>query len=378
MNFKALENYLDHLLELGVPGCELRVWKDHHQIFAHCSGEAEAGRAMQGNEIYWVYSATKVVTATAVLQLIESGDLSLNDLVSDYLPAYKHLNVLDKGIVRPAKTEMTIKHLLTMCSGLNYDCNSQAVKDCIQHYGASASTIQVVQSFAAQPLDFDPGTHWQYSLSHDVLAAIIEVVTGIKFSDYINLNIIQPLGIENMTFHPTAQQIQRLAARYYWDGENHLVEVEKEHLNTMRFFQLSDAYESGGAGLLSDAESYIRFADALANGGVGKNGARILTPAYIDLMRMDHLDAETAKDFANKVVRPGYSYGLGVRTLVDESKSRSAKGEFGWDGTAGAWTLIDPQNRIAAFYVQHVIGWLAPQLEYQPRIRDLIYEGLQS
>lgn len=374
MNFEPLKDYLNRLSELGIPECEIRVWKDHQMVFAHCCGAAERGRSMQGNAAYWLYSATKVVTATAVMQLLGKHVLSLDDRVSDYLPAYAHLTVIDGKAVRPASTQMTIRHLLTMCGGLNYDCNASAIRECVQRYGQSAGTVQIVEALAAQPLDFDPGAHFQYSLCHDVLAAIVEVAAGEKFSEYVNRNIIAPLEIENMTFHPSKAQLQRLAARYYWDRENHPVEIERESLK----FRFSDAYESGGAGLLSDADSYIRFIDALANGGVGKNGARILTPELIDLMRSDQLNEIQKRDFADRFVRPGYSYGLGVRTLVDPTKSKSPKGEFGWDGAAGAWVMIDPENHVAAFYVQHVLDCETAYLDYHPHIRDLIYDGLQG
>lgn len=374
MNFKPLEAYLDQLVNLGIPGCTMRIWKDHEQIYAHSSGEAEHGRPMRGDETYWMYSATKIVTATAVMQLVEKGLLHLDDPVCNYLPAYRHLTVRDGKNVRPASTVMTIRHLLTMCGGLNYDCESQAFRDCVARCGSAASTIRVVEALATQPLDFDPGTHFQYSLCHDVLAAVIEKATGVRFSEYVNQCIIRRLGISDMTFHPTEAQLQRLAARYYWDRENHPVEMERRSLK----FRFSSEYESGGAGLLSDADGYILFADALANGGIGKNGERILQQETIDLMRSDQLNAVTGRDFANRFIRPGYSYGLGVRTLVDETKSKSPRGEFGWDGAAGAWVMIDPKNHLAALYIQHVLDCETVYLKYHPHIRDLVYEGLFS
>lgn len=374
MNFEPLRNYIDQMPERGIYGCAIRVWKDHQPIFAHCSGEAEHGKPIRGDETYWLYSSTKVVTATAVMQLLGKGVLSLDDRVSDYLPAYRHLSVLDGDTVRPARTEMTIRHLLTMSGGLNYNYDAPVIRECIREYGSSASTVQIAEALASQPLDFDPGAHFQYSFCHDVLGAIIEVAAGERFGEYVHQNIIAPLDIENLTFHPSDQQMQRLAARYSWDKGNHPVEMDRFSMKC----RMSDAYESGGAGLMGDADSYIRFIDALANGGVGKNGAQILTPGLIDLMRTDQLNEIQKRDFARRFGLKGYSYGLGVRTLIDASKSKSPKGEFGWDGAAGAWVMIDPQNHLAAFYVQHVLDCGKAYKEYHPQIRNLIYEGIQG
>ena len=373
MNFDSLSRYLDSLPSKGIPGCDMIIFKDHEPIYRHMAGEGRPNQPIQGDETYWLYSATKVFTMVAGMQLVEKGLLKLDDPVSKYLPEFADLTVKDGDEIRPARTTMTVQHLMSMQGGLDYELNTPAIRAAHKEYGENITTRQLVSALAKQPLNFDPGTHLRYSLCHDVMAAVIEVASGTTFGEYVNENIVKPLGMKTMTFHPTDEDFSRIAACYQWDKHE-----RPEHRTPLRnIYVLAPNYESGGAGLLGDLESYILLSDALANDGVGRNGARILTRQSIDEMRRDWLNADSKKDF-DEMGKVGYSYGLGVRTLVDNSLSRSPIGEFGWDGAAGAWTMIDVDNRLAAFYVQFVHNCGRVYSEFHPAIRDLIYEGLDA
>lgn len=374
MNFDSLTRYLNTLPERGVPGCDMTVWIDHKPVYRHFVGEGRPGQPIDGTETYWLYSATKVFTMTAAMIAIEKGLMKLDDPVSKFLPEYAHLTVRDGDTLRPAQTVLTLEHLMSMQGGLDYDLGSPAIRTCLKQYGKEATTRQVAAALASQPLNFDPGTRMCYSLCHDVTAAVIEVAANQPFSEFIRENILQPLGIQTMTFHPTPEQLARLGACYQWDAKER-PQSRDPKINIYRL--QSDRYESGGAGLLGDLDSYILLTDALANDGVGATGKRILTRASIDEMRRDRLTGASRTDFAamNKV---GYSYALGVRTLVDNSQSRSPIGEFGWDGAAGAWTMVDVDRHIAAFYVQHVHACDRAFDEFHPAIRNLIYECIDG
>ena len=136
-------------------------------------------------------------------------------------------------------------------------------------------------------------------------------------------------------------------------------------------------YESGGAGLIGSVEDYIRLADALACGGVSADGYRVLSMESIDRMRQDQLTGASRADFL-QFNRRGYSYALGVRTMVDNRAARSSVGEFGWDGAAGAWVMMDTQRRLSAYYGQHVLGCRYSYDVIHPKLRDMIYEGLEG
>ena len=171
MDFSRLTEYMDYLYKLNVPGCDLAVYRDHELIYRHQAGYRDLARTepMQGNETFFLYSATKVFTTCAAMQLIEQGKMNLDDPVSAYLPAYAHLTVKDGDTVRPAKTVMTVRHLMSMQSGLNYNTDIPAIEKVMKDNNQRATTRQIAEAKAEDPLEFDPGTDFQYSFSHDVL-----------------------------------------------------------------------------------------------------------------------------------------------------------------------------------------------------------------
>ena len=378
MNFDALTAYLDSLSAVGIPGCDLVVYRNHERIYRHFSGfrDREADIPMDGREVYWIFSASKVHTCTAALQLLEKNAIGLDDPVADYLPAYGLLSVIENGRVRAAQEVMTLRHLFAMQGGLNYDLATPSIQKALLYSGNAADTRTLVDAFAEEPLTFDPGRHFQYSLCHDVLAAVVEVVSGMKFSAYLKKNIWDRLGICETGFVLPEALKGRLAQQYMYDEAAQTSRVH-ENGNT-NCYQLSPNYESGGAGLYSTVDDYILLSDALACGGVGATGKRILKPETIDLMRTNQQYDACMDDFRRNVNRPGYGYGLGVRTLMDKSFSRGPAGEFGWDGAANAYTMIDPENGLSAFYGAHVRGCGYGYQVIHPTIRDLIYEGLEK
>ena len=374
MNFDRLTEYLDHLPKNIVPGCDLVVWVEHRPVYRHFAGEAAPGKPMTGRETYWLYSATKVLTMTVTMQMVEQGVLRLSDRVTDYLPAFGRLTVQDGETVRPAKTELTLEHLMAMQGGLDYDRDTPAIHRTIEACGDEVTTVQLAESFAEKPLHFDPGTGYRYSLCHDVVGAVLEVAAGKPLSALAQEMVFEPLGIRNMSFHPNAEQLGRMATEYTLTEDGRLIPATNRPNPFGRF----PHYDSGGGGLMGDADSYILLADALANDGMGANGVRILTRASIDDMRTNRQHGASMDDFRKVLHKRGYGYGLGVRTLIDPTTSKSPVGEFGWDGAAGAWTMMDVERHIAAFYAQHVLGCNRAFYEYHPRIRDLIYEGLDA
>ncbi len=375
MDFSKLTAYLDSLADVGVPGCDLAVYRDHEPVYRHAAGhrDAQKEQPMRGDETYCLYSCTKVFTTCAAMQLIGEGKLSLDDPVSDYLPAYGHLTVRDGEAVRPARRVMTVRHLMSMQSGLDYDLATPAMQKVMAETHGLATTRQLVDARARDPLCFEPGTDFLYSTSHDVLAAVIEVVSGRRFSEYLKARIFEPLGLRTMSFALKEQDAARLCAQYVVNEKTGAIELRTGDINNYR---ISPNYESGGAGLYGDVADYIAFVDALACGGVSKGGARILPPQMLQLWSANQLGPRSRASF-DAWNRKGYSYALGVRTRVDTSiGGRGQIGEFGWDGAAGAWTMIDPINRLSAFYAMHVRGFGYSYDVIHPTVRSLIYEGL--
>ena len=361
-----LTEYLDRMPERGIPSCELIVMRDGRKVYHHAVG-TEPGR-----DLYYVCSISKITTCVAAMRLFEEGKLGLDDPVAKYLPAYADLTVKDKktGEIHPAQNVMTIRHLFTMTGGLNYNLGAEPIRNALQ--SEAPTTINVVNAFVRSPLDFEPGTKFQYSLCHDVLAAVVEVVSGKRFADYVKEIILDPLSMKNTAYHLQKGWGERIARQYhYLCGVNKCREIEP----ACRFI-LSDEYDSGGAGLITNADDQIKLLTALANGGMTADGYRLLKPETIALMEVGQLSDEVIRTFLPTRLF-GYSWGLCGRVHVDPAVSMSLSpiGEFGWDGASGPYGLVDRKNRLAFYFGTHVYDCNYLYHQVHPTLRDLVYEN---
>lgn len=205
-----------------------------------------------------------------------------------------------------------------------------------------------------------------------MLAAVVEIVSGMTYGQYLKKNIFDPLAITEMYFRVPETEKQRISAQYMKDMNTGVIAPHSGMI-----FSLSDAYESGGAGLTCTVDAYCMVLDALANDGVGATGTQILKPESIRVMSKNWLTDQQLEDF-KKSGKVGYGYGLGVRTLIDAASSKGPVGEFGWDGAAGAYALIDPINHISIFYAHEILGMITAYSEIHPMIRDLVYEAVKD
>ena len=351
MNFEPLRALMETLVAEGVPGCELAVCRGHKVLFHECAGFSDAARLRPATPFdrYLLYSCTKPVTAVAAMQCVERGLIALDDPVEKYLPRWANVRVRDGETLRAPKTAPTIRHLLTMTAGLDYNLNRPWLAEL-----SDGSTAEIADRLADDPLHFDPGARFQYSLCHDVLGGVIEAASGVTLRDFMRRNIFEPLGMTRTDFQPNCRLNPHLAALYDFDPSARHVTLR----DGQNEFAFSPNYFSGGAGLTSCAEDYLRFADALACGGVGADGARILRPETVDLMRAEQLPAFRAEGNFTCTCGSDYGYGLGVRTRVAfDNGTPGGRGEFGWDGAAGADLTVDPANRLSMVYMQHVRSW---------------------
>ncbi len=376
MNFSKLESLLKSLPHRGYPYCGMAVTLNGKPVFRHTVGysDAEGKRPASPRDLYWIFSASKVITCTAAMQLVERGIIALDDPVSKYIPAYADLKVKNPdGTCSPSPIPMTVEHLFTMTGGLTYELNSPSLREARKD--PHASTLTLVSAMAKEPLEFVPGTRHRYSLCHDVLAAVVEVASGMRFSDYMQKNLFDPLGMTDTGFRPTEEQLSRFASAWRHDdstGRSTLIPTENP-------YALSLDYDSGGAGLFSSVDDYIKLVTALACDGVGQNGTRILSPETIAMMEVDPLTPEARKSFIGSRLY-GYSWGLCGRVHVDPAYSlaRSPVGEFGWDGAANAFALVDRKNHLALFFGTQVHASNYGYHLIHPLLRDLTYEGLES
>ncbi len=381
MNFQPLRDFLDFYLPMiGVPGSDTVIYKDHKEIFRYQSGfdSLRFGTPVRENALYHMYSVTKVSTCVAATQLIERGEILLTDPVYAYFPEYKNITVKKyrpdgSYDVVPAEKTMLIKHLLTMTAGLNYDLNHPAILKVRETTGGRCPTLDIVRALADDPLDFEPGESYQYSLCLDVVGGLVELVSGMRFGDYLRENIFEPLGMKNTSFGMTEEKRAMLATQYEYDALNQrAVEIPVVQNN----YTFGPEYESGGAGLISCVDDQILLADALAHYGVGKNGNRILSRRGVELMSANHLTDAQYEQFNDQMKQClGYSYGFGVRTNYEPEKvgNLAPMGEFGWDGAKLSYLSADPANSVALFHAEHMGGLHNVVL---PRLRNVVYSCL--
>lgn len=356
-NFPKLTEYIEKLhREKNARSCGIIIYKNHEKIYEHFCGfrDAACTEKTSGKTLYNMYSCTKPITVAAGMMLCERGVLSLDAPVAEYLPEIREAYVIENGEKIFVGENMLVRHLFTMSAGFDYGITSRPITELVGKTAGKATTREMISAFTALPLGFRPGEMFRYSLCHDVLAAVIEAASGKRFADFMRENIFAPLGMENTYFHlPMAEKEKRMAELWKWDG------------GVMRLFgkangfELTENYDSGGAGLISCAEDYAVFADAMACGGTAKNGVRLLRPETVKYMAGDRLSGFVAHpESFGSVVGAGYGYGMGVRVLTDKSYGAKAPlGEFGWDGAAGSCFSADLESGIGMVFTEHLFCW---------------------
>lgn len=364
---QRLTDFLTDRAHLDVPGNALLIRRGGEELFRCFTGDAKA------DTLFRVYSMTKVVTVTAALQLYEQGLYAMDDPLGDYIPEFAQMTVWDEAAGRavPAKHPIRIRDLFCMSAGLTYEGDwgetprrLKAIRSelAAAYPNESYTTQQYVRRMAEAPLAFEPGTHWNYSLCHDVLGALVEVLSGQTLGEYMQAHIFAPLGMTNTFFRCPAEKCANIATH-----DDPAADAK---------FGSQARYESGGGGLLSTADDYMTFAETLTRMGTSPKGVRILGRKTVDLLRMDQLSPAQKADF-NWDYLTGYSYGLGVRTLVDPAAAGipGSKGEFGWCGVLGTWVLMDPAEELTVVYMHQRY----PNLEkyVQTHLRPMIYGAIE-
>lgn len=394
MAFERVKQILDDFVQEGIPGVDCIITMDHQEVFRYFTGYAdkEAGRKIHGNELYLIFSMTKMLTCTCVLQLYERGMFQLTDPISKYLPAFSKMQLTEQTMDveagarvatgqtmgedtavtqdRTAKNPITVLDLLTMTAGLDYNLYAPGIREAMD--AGKSTTQELVEAMATTVLGFEPGTRFRYSLCHDVLGALIEKWSGVSLGSYMHEHIFAPLGMKDsfFGFPKDEKRLQAMPKLYRFDEER---VVRPTALCNP--YNLTDSYESGGAGLTSTTADYAIFLDALACDGMSKNGYRLLQPSSVALMSQNHLKGQALEDF--HALHSGYGYGFGVRTHMDStvSDSLSPIGEFGWDGAAGAFSLVDRENKLSVSFFQHV---LETGFTFQRRLRNALYQDLKE
>jgi CubicO group peptidase (beta-lactamase class C family) len=347
--------------------------------------DKETGKPMQKDSIFRMYSMTKAVTGVAVMILYEEGRFTLADPVSRFLPEFENMKVAvektdpttGKPVLShtvPAEHPITILDLMRHTSGLNYAGPHDEKGDLIYQKiglnpagGADYPLSEFIKKLAGAPLVHQPGTVWDYGYSIDVLARLVEVVSGQPIDRFFSERIFKPLKMEDTAYYVPEPKWGRLVVMY---GLNKDGTINRMPAMVLDAAKKKPALLFGGSGLFSTAMDYVRFVQMLLNGGE-LDGARILSPKTVDLMRADVL-GDLPK--AGGLLPPGMGFGLTF--AVDRGPAQTAtifsKGEYYWGGAAGTSFFIDPQEQMVAVLMIQTLGDLGKGAQF----KQLVYQAI--
>lgn len=317
--------------------------------YLECFGMAdvENQRPMQEDTIFRIHSLTKIVTSVAVLMLFEEGRFLMADPVKNWIPEFGQLRVApgpdDNGQTMPLRRNITIHDLLTHTAGLSYDLVEQARDE-------DWTIEKFVHEFCKRPLKRQPGLQWGYSAATNVLARLVEVVSGESFDGFLQRRIFQPLGMTDTDFWVPPEKAGRFAQVYTPNDQGDLILATDP---SVQGYLRNRTFKNGGGGLVSTTSDYLRFSLALLNGGAW-NGVRLLGRKTVELMTADQLPAgHPAMEAAGR----GFGFGLGVSVLrtLGEGKQLGSVGEYGWGGTTCTQVWIDPsEETIVLLMIQYL------------------------
>lgn len=373
MNYNIL-NKADEVIQAKINGDEIKgvslcVIHKGDTVYFRQFGMADVARniPMTKDSIFRCYSMTKPVTAAAVMSAVEKGLISLSDTVDMYLPGFRDQKVLKDGKLVPVEHKVTLQNLLDMTAGVTYpDASFPAgtyMQNMIDQYyadleaGKPTTTYDLANLIGQQPLEFEPGEGWRYSFCADVLGAVLEVVTGKTYGEYLKKTIFEPLGMVDTDFYVPEDKQNRFMENYEYKPESGTLEpCTWQHLGLSYMHKKKPAFESGGAGLVSTVEDYSRFVQMMMHGG-SYRGVRILGRKSIEHMTTNHLTPQQLQMYDWESLR-GYGYGDLMRQMTDvpASYGLGSVGEFGWDGWLGSYVAMDPAEDLAIIYVIQKCG----------------------
>ncbi|MDF2513829.1 MAG: beta-lactamase [Herbinix sp.] len=385
---QSISELLDHeILKDELAGAAVCITYKKEEVFRKNYGYAdlESKRVIENNTIFRLYSMTKPITAVASMILLERGKIDLHTPISEYLKAFKNMKVLNNGKPVDANREILVRDLLSMTSGLVYPDPDpagfymQKLFDHLQNeinHGNQIPTKELCDLIAEQPLAFHPGDRWRYGLSSDVMGAIIEVVSGKSLGEFYQSEIFDPLAMVDTGFYVPKEKQNRLAQlyRYIEKEDKHSLEPEENrHLCLTKCLE-PPLFESGGAGLLSTMDDYIKFTNMLVNGGryqdkqiLGKKAMEVLTCNQLTEKQRATVYFETLE---------GYGYGNFMRVNLDPSHSGGSGcvGEFGWDGWTGPYFTVNPTDEFTFIFMVQRCEYSNPALIR--KLRNIAYSFL--
>jgi CubicO group peptidase (beta-lactamase class C family) len=382
-----------------LPGLLTMVYRRGELAHTGMAGhiDLERGKPMREDAIFRIYSMSKPITAVALMMLVEEGLIGLDDDVATHIPAWKNLGVYATGmpnlvatapaafvttrVVRPMK----VVDLVTHTSGLTYGfMNRTNVDRAYRHAhiaepSAAGGLDAMIEALSSLPLEFSPGTAWNYSVAIDVMGYLVQKLSGMRFGEFLRTRLFEPLGMTDTAFWCPPEKLGRFASCYQPDGSGGIKVQDDAGAST---YAAPPNLESGGGGLVSSAHDYLRFCRMMLAGGT-LDGVQILSPKTVALFSLNHLpNNQELADMAppglfseSGYAGVGFSIGCGVNINVARTRLPGTLGEFFWGGAASTAFWIDPKEELTVVFMTQVIGSEA-RLTLRRDLRTLVYSAM--
>ena len=382
-----------------LPGLITQVFRRGELVHTGMSGhmDLERGKPMAEDAIFRIYSMSKPITAVALMMLMEEGAIGLDDPVARYIPSWKKLGVYASGIptlissqppgfmTPPVERPMKVVDLVTHTSGLTYGFMMRTSVDAayrrlkINDFQTPGGLTEMMEQLSTLPLEFSPGTAWNYSVSIDVKGYLVEKLSGQSFGSFLSERLFKPLKMEDTGFFVPPEKLARFTSCYQPAQGGGLKLQDDAQAST---YDHPPPLESGGGGLVSTTHDYMRFCRMMLNGGE-LEGARILSPKTVELFSRNFLpddrevmEMSTPGSFSeSSYAGVGFSIGCGVNVDVARTRLPGTEGEYFWGGAASTAFWIDPLEELAVVFMTQVIGADA-RLTLRRDLRTLVYSAM--
>lgn len=376
---ERLDDQMHEFVEKGqLAGVQTAIYRRGKLVHFDTYGLADMGsqKKLESNSLWRIYSMTKPIVSVGLMMLYEQGKFQLNDPLENYIPAFSDMKVYKEGQgVVPAENKIRIIDILRHTSGLGYGWGPNtyvdSVYNSIDKWGLE-TTGDFSKWLGDQPLYFEPGEGWRYSVSTDVCGHLIEVLSGQPLDEYLKEHIFDPLGMKDTFFEVPKEKKERLVTNYTTEKDESLKVID--HPLFSRFAKRVTHF-SGGGGLVSTTDDYLTFCKMLLQGGVFKK-KRFLSPKTLELMVADHTKGIQHQGGPILLPASGHGFGLGFTMTNDLAASRitGSKGAFGWGGAAGTYFRIDPKEDL--IYIMMIQLMPYNHLQAREKFQTMVYQSL--
>ncbi len=356
--------------------------------------DLEREKPMQEDTIFRIYSMTKPITSVALMTLYEEGQFQLSDPVYRFIPEWRDQRVFVSGnhpmfMTTPVERAMTVRDLMSHQSGLTYGFSNRTNVDAAyrklgiggiedgESDPVEYTLRDLVKQLATVPLEFSPGTRWNYSVSTDVLGYLVEVISGQPFDQYVQERVLDPLGMVDSGFSVPEDQVDRFAANYNRGPDKQLKLGDDPATSS---FLRPPSFVSGGGGMVSTADDYWRFCQMLLNDGE-LDGERIIGPKTIELMTINHLAGdkdltEMASGGFSETANDGIGFGLGFAVVMDVAQTQvsGSVGEYYWGGAASTIFWNDPSEELSVVFMTQLMP--SGTFNFRGQLKQLVYSSI--